>query len=153
MMMRQRTMDELANAGLTNERQITNIERSIYNFTIDECAKNDVGPSWDEPLFSHVYKQKSLDVVVNLKKGGLAGLLEEKAVRSKDVGYMSPSELYPDKWKDEVDVDARDVVEGIFQCKKCGSKRTTYYSLQTRSSDEPMTNFITCVECGNRWKM
>lgn len=151
--MRDKTKDALRSSGLTNEKQIINIEKSIYNFTIDECAKNDVGPSWDEPLFSHVYKQKSIDVVVNLKKGGLSELLGAKAIQSKDVGYLSPMELYPDKWKDEVDVDTRDVVEGIFQCKKCGSKRTTYYSLQTRSSDEPMTNFITCVECNNRWKM
>ena len=45
------------------------------------------------------------------------------------------------------------VEDGIFQCKKCKSRKTTYYSLQTRSSDEPMTNFITCIECKNRWKM
>jgi DNA-directed RNA polymerase subunit M/transcription elongation factor TFIIS len=151
-MMRDKTLDILK-SKLSNEKQIANIEKSIYNFTIDECAKNDVGPSWDEPLFSHIYKQKSIDVFVNLEKGALCQLLNDKVVASKDVGYLSPPGLHPDKWKDDVDVDTKDVVEGIFQCKKCGSKRTTYYSLQTRSSDEPMTNFITCVDCGNRWKM
>jgi transcription elongation factor S-II len=28
----------------------------------------------------------------------------------------------------------------------------TYYQLQTRSADEPMTTFVTCVNCDNRWK-
>ena len=151
--MRDKTTEKLKRLGVSNDKQVTNIEKSIYNFAIDECAKNDVESSWDEPLFRHIYKQKSLDVFVNLKKGALGQMLQDKLVLSKNVGYMTPRELHPEKWKDGVDVDTKDVVEGIFQCKKCGSKRTTYYSLQTRSSDEPMTNFITCVECQNRWKM
>ena len=44
------------------------------------------------------------------------------------------------------------VCEGIHICSKCKSKKTYSYQLQTRSSDEPMTNFVTCVECGNKWK-
>ena len=44
------------------------------------------------------------------------------------------------------------VCEGIHTCCKCKSKKTYSYQLQTRSSDEPMTNFVTCAECGNKWK-
>jgi hypothetical protein len=39
-----------------------------------------------------------------------------------------------------------------FKCSNCGQRRTTYYQLQTRSADEPMTVFVTCVNCGRRWK-
>ena len=39
-----------------------------------------------------------------------------------------------------------------FKCRKCGSRSTSYYEVQTRSADEPMTQFITCLNCGNRWK-
>jgi len=39
-----------------------------------------------------------------------------------------------------------------FQCGKCKQRKTTYYQLQTRSADEPMTTFVTCVNCNNRWK-
>jgi len=42
--------------------------------------------------------------------------------------------------------------EGQFKCGKCKSVKTTYYQLQTRSADEPMTTFVTCKGCGNRWK-
>uniref|UniRef100_A0A7N0TCD7 Transcription elongation factor n=1 Tax=Kalanchoe fedtschenkoi TaxID=63787 RepID=A0A7N0TCD7_KALFE len=39
-----------------------------------------------------------------------------------------------------------------FKCGKCGQRKTTYFQLQTRSADEPMTTFVTCVNCDNRWK-
>ncbi|XP_025229572.1 transcription elongation factor A protein 3-like, partial [Theropithecus gelada] len=41
----------------------------------------------------------------------------------------------------------------LFQCSKCKKKNCTYNQVQTRSADEPMTTFVLCNECGNRWKM
>jgi len=45
-----------------------------------------------------------------------------------------------------------DDYEGQFKCGKCKSKKTDYYQMQTRSADEPMTTYVTCKACGNRWK-
>lgn len=45
------------------------------------------------------------------------------------------------------------VHKGTFQCKVCKSWNTTYTQKQTRSADEPMTTFVLCVDCDNRWKM
>ena len=39
-----------------------------------------------------------------------------------------------------------------FKCYKCKQRKTTYNQLQTRSADEPMTTFVTCLNCGKRWK-
>lgn len=39
-----------------------------------------------------------------------------------------------------------------FKCGRCGKKETTYYQMQTRSADEPMTTYVTCVNCSNHWK-
>lgn len=41
---------------------------------------------------------------------------------------------------------------GLFICRKCKSKNTDYHQLQTRSADEPLTNFHLCNSCGHRWK-
>ena len=41
---------------------------------------------------------------------------------------------------------------GLFKCGKCKSVKTTYYQMQTRSADEPMTSYITCTNCGHKWK-
>ncbi|KAM3866253.1 transcription elongation factor A protein 1 [Diretmus argenteus] len=40
----------------------------------------------------------------------------------------------------------------LFTCGKCKGKRCTYTQVQTRSADEPMTTFVFCNDCGNRWK-
>jgi transcription elongation factor S-II len=40
-----------------------------------------------------------------------------------------------------------------FKCGKCKQRKTKYFQMQTRSADEPMTTFVTCVVCNNRWKV
>lgn len=42
--------------------------------------------------------------------------------------------------------------KGQFKCGKCKSWATTYTQAQTRSADEPMTNFVLCLKCGHRFK-
>eukprot|EP01062_Namystynia_karyoxenos_P042716 TRINITY_DN31290_c0_g1_i15.p1 TRINITY_DN31290_c0_g1~~TRINITY_DN31290_c0_g1_i15.p1 ORF type:complete len:588 (+),score=180.53 TRINITY_DN31290_c0_g1_i15:1084-2847(+) len=39
-----------------------------------------------------------------------------------------------------------------FKCSGCGKRRTTYFQMQTRSADEPMTTFVSCLVCGKNWK-
>ena len=41
----------------------------------------------------------------------------------------------------------------MFQCSRCRERKCTYYQLQTRSADEPMTTYVTCVKCSKRWKV
>ncbi|XP_051847419.1 transcription elongation factor A protein 1-like isoform X2 [Antechinus flavipes] len=40
----------------------------------------------------------------------------------------------------------------LFKCGKCKKKNCTYNQLQTLSSDEPMTTYVFCNDCGHRWK-
>ena len=39
-----------------------------------------------------------------------------------------------------------------FKCYKCKNRKCTYYQLQTRSADEAITTFVTCLICGASWK-
>ncbi|ORZ18040.1 transcription elongation factor S-II [Absidia repens] len=41
----------------------------------------------------------------------------------------------------------------MFVCGKCKKRKCTYFQMQTRSADEPMTTFVTCINCNNRWKV
>ncbi|KAM7411184.1 hypothetical protein PAMA_021254 [Pampus argenteus] len=40
----------------------------------------------------------------------------------------------------------------MFICSKCHGKSCSYTQVQIRSADEPMTTFVLCNSCGNRWK-
>ena len=76
---------------------------------------------------------------------------------------MTHQEMNPQHWKKVIDKkmirDANKFTTNVqastdmFTCKKCRSKRCTYYELQTRSADEPATIFITCLDCGKQGKM
>ena len=48
--------------------------------------------------------------------------------------------------------EAQEAETDAFQCGKCKQKKTRYYQMQTRSADEPMTTFVTCVNCNHKWK-
>lgn len=48
--------------------------------------------------------------------------------------------------------NARQATTNQFQCGKCRKWETTYFQMQTRSADEPMTTFVQCVNCGARWR-
>ena len=45
------------------------------------------------------------------------------------------------------------ISEGMYTCGKCKGKRTTTQEIQMRSADEPMSIFITCVDCGHQWRI
>jgi DNA-directed RNA polymerase subunit M/transcription elongation factor TFIIS len=95
----------------------------------------------------------------------LKGWILDKKVKSKDVIEMRPEDLWPDgpyakKIEEKIHKDLRKAylaqeiknTEGFFTCARCKSKKTSYYQLQTRSADEPMTTFVTCHQCDRNWK-
>mmetsp|Transcript_5770 Transcript_5770/g.10449 ORF Transcript_5770/g.10449 Transcript_5770/m.10449 type:complete len:127 (+) Transcript_5770:477-857(+) len=42
-------------------------------------------------------------------------------------------------------------VSDAFKCGKCKKRQCSYTQIQIRSSDEPMTTKVICLNCGNRW--
>ncbi len=37
-------------------------------------------------------------------------------------------------------------------CPQCGNREAYWWSVQTRSADEPMTQFFRCTQCGHTWR-
>ena len=128
----------------TGAKKAKVIEGLIYEQAEEHCRESET-----TTFRNHVYKQKASLILDYLVEDSQAKqLIKDGKLTEYDLVKLDKT-----SHTTEIDISQDDVCEGIFQCRKCGSKKTTYYSLQTRSADEPMTNFITCVACKNRWKM
>ena len=145
-----------------------NIEKSIFNWSIRESRRLGDTPSWENRYFRERYMRKFLTLQFNLKEP--KSFLKERVlsgdVKSIDLVHMRPEDLWqngPYAMKIEEQRVAQmkmdiaqgklnEQYEGAFTCGKCKSKKTTYFEMQTRSADEPMTIFVTCLNCGKRWK-
>lgn len=165
--LREYSRTKLANV-FDNEDICNEIERTIFNWAIRRSKKNDQAPAWTNPFFTETYKLTFLKIYKNLSypQNNLREKLKTKEVNGIDLPDMSPEELFPTgnsalviskKRAKEIEaeykkgqLEANHV--GIFTCGRCKSKKTTYYEMQTRSADEPMTAFVSCLDCGKRWK-
>ena len=137
---------------MSNNRAV-NIEKSIFNWAIKNALPLNIEASWSDDAFIHMYVQRAMDIIYHIKKYDLNEKIDNQDITSKDIWNLKHNQFNKTRWSPVVyETDETDK-EGIFQCRKCQSKKTTYYSLQTRSADEPMTNFITCLVCGYRWKV
>ena len=98
----------------------------------------------------------------NLKNEKIVKKLFNKELKSSEIAFKTHMELFPEKWESKIkDKQVRlenkyfpkiEASTDNFTCGKCKSNKCTYYQLQTRSADEPMTTFVTCLNCGSRWK-
>ena len=101
-------------------------------------------------------------IINNLKNPDILQQLKSEDIKPNTLAFMTHQEMNPQRWssllqqkikrdasKFNVNIEAS---TDMFTCKKCKSKKCTYYELQTRSADEPATIFITCLDCGKHWK-
>lgn len=137
------------------------IEQSLFEFSATESKTKE--NHWDTPAFIREYATNARKIIYNLTIGGN----RENLLKSIDSGHINPEEivqmdhreLYPELWSkyfkkvenapDEVAPDHK----GMIKCRKCKSWRTSFYSFQVKSADEPTSLYFTCYDCGNRWRM
>ena len=147
---------------LPDESICKNLEKGVYNYCIKEANDRQIVKKWDNVYFTHIYLDKLRSVYASLKNPQLIEKIMNKEIRPHEIAFMTHQEIIPEKWATllsdkkirEENIYAPKVVASTdgFTCRKCKSKECSYYQLQTRSADEPMTTFVTCLKCGNRWK-
>jgi transcription elongation factor S-II len=138
------------------------LEIGIYNYTINEAKNRKIVKKWDNPYFTQIYTDRVKTIVKNLKVSEklLNILLTSK--RPHEIAFMTHQEMNSNKWQSIIDEKMKrdkskyetrmEASTDTFTCRRCKSKECTYYQMQTRSADEPMTTFVTCINCNNRWK-
>ena len=138
-----------------------NMEKSLYNATgqhIGSETKNGFREFYMSRfvgLWNSI--QRCPDIIDRIKSGELKAskiaeyppeIIELNGKYAQALFKLRTKELEKEKIAMMYDED----YTGMFVCNKCKSKKTTYYQMQTRSADEPMTTYVTCHGCGLRWK-
>lgn len=138
------------------------IENSMYNFANNYVKSKNV----NKKLAFSVYIDNFNELLANIDSDSELNntYLLENIINSnidpETVPYMEPHEIHPVEWKPIL--DKKKYIEhksknlattNMFTCSKCKAKRHTINMMQTRSADEPMTIFVTCVDCGFTFKM
>lgn len=147
---------------IEEEKAAINLEKGIFNYAIQESTHKKIVKKWENPHFVQIYIDRLRTIFINLKRESLLKLIKENEINTKDLAFMTHQEMAPDIWKEHIERKIKkdssryqtniQASTDMFTCKKCKSKRCVYYELQTRSADEPMTVFITCLDCGKHWK-
>jgi DNA-directed RNA polymerase subunit M/transcription elongation factor TFIIS len=144
------------------------IEKGIYNKSIEYADTHDIGKRWDNEFFKKIYVLIAMKIYSNLnpdtyiENKRLIERMKEGEFKPQDLATMEDQYMFPEHWKPYVDEKAKrdkylyevtgESTTEMYQCSRCKQKKCTYYQLQTRSADEPMTTFVTCLNCGKRWK-
>jgi len=144
-----------------NPNLASNMEKGIYNWSINEANSRKIVKKWCNPYFMLIYTDRFRTIWTNLSQE-IINKLNSGEVKPQTIAFMTHQELNPSKWENaihrkmlrdknkyEANIEA---ASNSFKCRKCHSIKTNYYQLQTRSSDEPMTTFVTCLDCDSRWR-
>jgi transcription elongation factor S-II len=153
---------------IKNDKLSFNVEKGIFNYTIKTCKERNIVRKWENKYFVQIYIDRFKSIYMNINPKSTAGSrkllnkIKKKKIKARELAFMNHQELNPKMWKElieakikrdknltEIDMSA---ATDEFHCTKCKKNLCTYYQLQTRSADEPMTTFVTCLSCGNNWK-
>ena len=134
-----------------------NLEVSILEFTVKNYgAKLEVNPAKSNYIRRYCAIRSNIPVANNslFLKRVLTGEWGFKRLATIQTAELNPEYRLKQKQllKKNIEKPKKEKVKGLFRCGKCKSWDTTYYQAQTRSADEPMTTFVTCQNCDNRWK-
>lgn len=149
------------NDKLGDEKASSNLEKGIFNYALKEADQRKIVKKWDNKFFVEIYLNHLKSILTNLNDKWCQEI-KDGNIQAHKLAFMTHQELDDKKWFKLIEIkskrDANKFEYNIaastdtFTCRKCKNNKCTYYQMQTRSADEPMTTFCQCIICGNRWK-
>jgi transcription elongation factor S-II len=149
------------NVKIDNNKNSANLEKGIFNYSLKEAEQRKVLKKWDNNRFVKIYLDRLRTVYLNLNNT-IIEQINSGTIKVHKIAFMTHQEMSPERWSKLIEAKIKrdknkfetnvEAATDTFTCRKCKSNKCTYYQMQTRSADEPMTTFVTCIECGNRWK-
>ena len=153
---------EKLKAFFEKEKDAINLEKGVHNWSLKEATNKKVVKKWDNPFFVQIYIDHLRSIYINLTNETLIKMVNDGEIKSQDIAFMTHQEMCPEKWEELIKAkiirdknkfeQKLEAMTDRYTCRKCKSKRCSYYQLQTRSSDEGITTYLTCLDCGQRTK-
>ena len=154
------TIRTTLNSKINNDTTTLIIENGIYNYAIQECTTRKIIKKWNNPFFVELYISKFRSLLANIDSEHVQELIRQDPYK---ISHMSHQEMNPTIWKPFIEKQQK-IAESMlnnkltanttsFKCHRCDSKNCSYYQMQIRSADEPMTSFVTCIDCDNHWRV
>ncbi|CAM2102300.1 transcription elongation factor A protein 2 isoform X2 [Lepidochelys kempii] len=154
---------EMLTSALQTDNDYVAIDADCEHLSgqIEECIYQDVKNT------DMKYKNRVRSRISNLKDSKNPELRKNVlcgAITPEQIAVMTSEEMASNELKEIRKAMTKEAIRehqiartggtqtDLFTCGKCKKKNCTYTQVQTRSSDEPMTTFVACNECGNRWK-
>lgn len=130
------------------------IEIAILNRCISEAQKWLIDIDWENPVFKEMYRCRAIQL---FRYKDLAATMTPQEFAETNAVDQNPRrwrEIMEQTIEKEKAMYNREKTASIYlHCSSCKRKtKCDYYQLQTRSADEPMTTFVTCLECHKKWK-
>ena len=83
----------------TKDKNISiNLEKGIFNYTIQTATKRNLIKKWNNELFVTIYIEKLKMVLFNIKNENLFNKLINKEIKAHELAFMSHEEMRPDIW-------------------------------------------------------
>jgi transcription elongation factor S-II len=130
------------------------IEHAILTRSVSDAQKWFIDIDWTNSVFVDMYRSRAVSLY---RYRDLA-----KTMTATEFVDSTAVDLNPKRWtsiiealieKEKAMYSKKSTASIFMYCSSCKVKtKCDYYQLQTRSADEPMTTFVTCLECDKRWK-
>lgn len=152
--------------ALGDPRLARHLEICLWNWTIRTSVRDGIPRFWANSRFRYRYTTRALSLAFNAshpRNPGVGQRLRSGELSVKTFASMTHLEMFPELYEPiferlasrelrKMAVSHEDAPDGVYTCRACKSKKTQYTCLQTRSADEPMSIYVSCLHCGKRWK-
>jgi DNA-directed RNA polymerase subunit M/transcription elongation factor TFIIS len=152
-----------------DDEEADDLEIGIYNWSLLYANEHKVVKNWKNSKFVNIYLDKAQSLYANISPNSyisnnrLLNRLKDSEFLPHEVAFIKRETLLPERWKDVIDKKMKKdehvyeerpaAMTNQFKCGRCKKRECVFQELQLRSCDEPMTLFVTCLNCGNRWRI
>jgi DNA-directed RNA polymerase subunit M/transcription elongation factor TFIIS len=125
--------------------------KKVFQYLLNEIKDHTKSVTKQQELLYNIFYEIHVEWVVLPKLEDLFQVIRKRKFYFSHP-YFDQIKKYIQE-EEEFITTPPEIDEGVIECKRCHGKKTFSFTKQTRSSDEAVTVFVRCVECGHQFCM